>query len=83
MDYKIYALLARASYCKDSDGIILNFKACRLGETQQYKTQRNTRPDCLGKDKLFLIKIMEIIFKIFTSKLYHFGLYFHSFYFLL
>ena len=26
MDYKIYALLARASYCKDSDGIILNFK---------------------------------------------------------
>lgn len=26
MDYSIYALLARASYCKDSDGIILNFK---------------------------------------------------------
>ena len=39
MDYKIYALLARASYCKDSDGIILDFeeKVCRLGETQRIK----------------------------------------------
>ena len=26
MDYKIYALLARASYCKDSSGIILDFE---------------------------------------------------------
>ena len=26
MDYNVYAWLARASYCKDSDGIILNFK---------------------------------------------------------
>lgn len=26
MDYKIYALLARASYCKDSGGIILDFE---------------------------------------------------------
>ena len=36
MDYNVYAWLARASYCKDSGGIILNFeeKVCRLGETQ-------------------------------------------------
>ena len=48
MDYNVYAWLARASYCKDSGGIILNFKekaeanlttlkVCRLGETQRIK----------------------------------------------
>ena len=45
MDYNVYAWLARASYCKDSSGIILDFEekakanlsVCRLGRNPTNK----------------------------------------------
>ena len=44
--------IIKSGWDKDSQ---IREEACRLGETQQYKPQRNTRPDYFGKDRLFLL----------------------------
>ena len=56
MDSKFYSILSFLAYCNP---------VCRLGETQQYKPQRNTCPDNFGKDRLFLFYFLYTYSNIF------------------